>query len=264
MAQGKRWIETKLLPQGWTDMLRQVGLFVVAFLLYDAVRGLVLSGNPYKPFGDAMRIINFERAVHIFVEPSVQAWAENKHVLMDILDWSYLNGHFIVTLAVMLFIYFRRNKSFYFVRNVLLISMGLALVGYWLYPTAPPRLMPEWGFTDSISQFLTHNGNWSTNTPAGAFVNAYAAVPSMHICFASIIGLTMARLSSHRLAKIAWCTYPPLVTLVVVATANHFLVDVFLGALTAAISFALAHRLLARARPEVWAFGDGRLGQATA
>lgn len=264
MAQAKRWIEVKLLPHGWTDLFRQVGLFVVAFLLYDAVRGLVLGGNLYKPFGDAMRIIDFERAVHIFVEPSVQAWAENKHVLMDILDWTYLNGHFIVTLAAMLFIYFRRNDSFYFVRNVLMISMALALVGYGLYPTAPPRLMPEWGFTDSISQFLTHNGSWSTNTPAGAFVNAYAAVPSMHVCFSSIIGLTMIRLSSHRLAKIAWGLYPALVTFVVVATANHFLVDVFLGALTAAISFALAHRLLARARPEVWAFGGQPLGQATA
>jgi hypothetical protein len=271
MAQAKRWIEVKLLPHGWSDMFRQIGLFAAAFLLYDAVRGLVLGGNLYKPFGDAMRIINFERAVHIFIEPSVQAWAENKHVLMDILDWTYLNGHFIVTLAAMLFIYFRRNDSFYFVRNVLLISMAIALFGYWLYPTAPPRLMPEWGFTDSISQFLTHDGSWSTNTPAGAFVNAYAAVPSMHVCFSSIIGLTMARLVTHRSAKIAWCLYPALVTFVVVATANHFLVDVFLGALTAAIAFALAQRLLARARPEVWAFGasrrvarSGHFGQATA
>jgi hypothetical protein len=271
MAHAKRWIEVKVLPDGWADIFRQIGLFVLAFLLYDAVRGLVVDGNPYKPFGNAMKIINFERAMHIFVEPSVQAWAENKHVLMDVLDWTYLNGHFLVTLAALVFIYFRRNDSFYFVRNVLLISMGIALVGYWLYPTAPPRLMPEWGFTDSISQFLTHNGSWSTNTPAGAFVNAYAAVPSMHVCFSSIIGLTMARLAKRRAAKIAWCLYPVLVTFVVVATANHFLVDVFLGALTAAVSFALAHRLLARARPEVWAFKPsrgvargGRFGQATA
>lgn len=275
MAHAKHWIEAKLLPQGWTDLIRQIALFVGAFLLYDLVRGMVLSGNLYKPFGNAMKIIDFERAVHIFVEPSVQAWAQNKHVLMDILDWTYLNGHFLITLCALAFIYFRRNDSFYFVRNVLMISMGLALLGYWLYPTAPPRLMPEWGFTDSVSQFVTGSKGYWDNTPAGAFANAYAAVPSMHVCFSVIIGWSMAKLAVRRGAKIAWRLYPVLVTFVVVATANHFLVDVFLGGLTAAIAFGVAHRLLARARPDVWSFttappqrvhqrSSGRLGQATA
>ena len=254
MGQAKRWIEAKLLPRGWADILRQIALFVGAFLLYDAVRGLVLGGNPYKPFGDAMRIIDFERAVHIFVEPSVQAWAENKHVLMDVLDWTYLNGHFFITLAALVFIYLRRNDSFYFVRNTVLISMAIALVGYWLYPTAPPRMFGEWGFTDSISQFVTGGSGFTDNTPAGAFVNAYAAVPSMHVCFAVIIGWTMARLVSRRVLKLLWFMYPALVTFVVVATANHFLVDVFLGMLTAGLAAGVAHRLLARARPDAWAF----------
>lgn len=257
MGHVKRVIEVKLLPHGWADVLRQIVLFLSAFMLYDLVRGLVVGGNLYKPFGDAMRIIDFERALHIFIEPSVQAWAENKHVLMDILDWSYLNSHFFVTLAAMMFIYFWRNKSFYFVRNVLMVSMGIALVGYWLYPTAPPRLMPEWGFTDSISQFVTGGSGWTDTSPAGAFVNGYAAVPSMHVCFAVIIGWTMARLVTHRVAKIAWILYPVLVTFVVVATANHFLVDVFLGMLTAAVAAAVAHRVLARMRPDVWAFHPG-------
>jgi PAP2 superfamily len=275
MGQTKRWIEAKLLPRGWADVLRQIVLFAGAFVLYDVVRGLVLGGNLYKPFGDAMRIIDLERALHIFVEPSVQAWAENKRLLMDVLDWTYLNCHFFITLGAMMFIYFRRNDSFYFVRNVLLISMAIALVGYWLYPTAPPRLMPEWGFTDSISRFVTGGSGSTDNSPAGAFVNAYAAVPSMHVCFAVIIGWTMCRLVSHRMARVAWFVYPAVVTFVVVATANHFLIDVFLGALTAAVSFGLAHRLLARARPDTWAFGtagghltgrptSSRLGEATA
>ena len=255
MGTARRWIEGKLLPRGWSDLLRQVGLFVGAFLLYDLVRGAVVDGKIYKPFGDAMRIIDFERALHIFVEPSVQAWAQDKHVLMNSLDWTYINGHFLVTVGAMVFIYFRRNDSFYFVRNMLLISMAIALFGYWLYPTAPPRLMPEWGFTDSVSQFVGDGtlGHWD-HTPAGAFANPYAAVPSMHMCFAAIIGLTMARLALRRVVKFVWLAYPALVTLVVVATANHFLVDVFLGVLTAGIAASLAHRLLARARPDVWAF----------
>lgn len=244
------------MPRGWVDVLRQIALFVCAFFLYDLVRGAVNSGNLYKPFGDAMRIIDFERAVHIFVEPSVQAWTQNVHWLMDAADWAYLNGHFLITFAVLVFIYVRRNESFNFIRNVLMISMGLALIGYWLYPTAPPRLMPEWGFTDSISQFVTGGTSWIDYGPAKAVTNFYAAVPSMHVCFAVIIGFSMVRLLKRRVARVLWALYPVMITFVVVATANHFLTDVFLGALTAAAAAFLADRLLARARPVAWAFGQ--------
>ena len=255
MARALRVIDSRVLPHGWKDLFRQLLLFTGAFLLYDLVRGLVGHPGYYKPFGDAMRIIDVERALHIFVEPSINAWVQNQRLLMDAADWVYLNGHFFVTVGALAFIYTRRNDSFYFIRNVLMVSMAIALVGYWLYPTAPPRLMPEWGFTDSISQFVTGGTGWSDNTPAGAFVNAYAAVPSMHVCFALIIGFSMSRLVRRRWARITWLLYPLLVTFVVVATANHFLIDVFLGALTAGAAALVAKRLLARARPTVWAFG---------
>jgi len=250
-----RVMGARLLPHGWKDLLRQFLLFAGAFMLYDLVRGLAGHPGYYKPFGDAMKIIDFERAIHIFVEPSINAWVQNVHWLMDIADWVYLNGHFFVTVGAIAFIYTRRNDSFYFVRNVLLVSMAIALVGYWLYPTAPPRLMPEWGFTDTVSQLVTGGKGWTDNGPAGAFVNTYAAVPSMHICFALIIGVSMSRLVRRRWGRIAWRLYPVLVTFVVVATANHFFIDVFLGALTAGAAALIAKRLLARARPEAWAFG---------
>jgi len=259
MRRAIRLIDTRVLPRGWKDLGRQIMVFVGLYLLYELVRGLVsLSGaDGYKPFGDATKIINFERALHVFAEPSVQAWAQSKHVLMDVLDWTYLNGHYIVTLAVLIFIYVRRNDSFNFVRNMFLIAMGLALIGYWLYPTAPPRLLPEWGFTDSISRFMGFQGNqtFDNHTPAGAFVNAYAAVPSMHVCFAIMTAGPMMKFVKRRASKIAWAAYPLLVSFAVVATGNHYFTDVFLGALTAAIAALLAKRLLARARPEAWAFG---------
>ncbi len=255
MQRVPRLIAARLLPRGWKDLVRQMGLFAAAFFAYDIVRGLVGSSNPgYKPFGDAVQIIHLERALHIFVEPSVQAWTQSQHWLIRSADWAYLNGHFLVTLGALIFIYSRRNDSFYFVRNALMISMALALVGYWAYPTAPPRLMPEWGFTDSVSQFLTGGTGWIDYGPAKAFTNFYAAVPSMHVCFAVLIGLAMARLVRPKLLRVAWCLYPVLITFVVVATANHYFVDVFLGALAAGVSVLMADRLLARARPHVWAF----------
>jgi hypothetical protein len=254
MVQRLRAIEARLVPRGWIDVARQISLWVLAFMLYNAVREAVATANPYTPFGNAMRIIDLERALHVFIEPSVQAWTQNVHWLMDAADWIYLNAHPFVTLGAMIFIYVRWNDSFYFVRNVFMIAMALTLIGYWVFPTAPPRLMPEWGFTDSISQFLTGGTNWFDYGPAGAVTNSYAAVPSAHVCFAAIVGISMARLSASRAAKALWLLYPALITFVVVATANHFLTDVFLGAVTAGVAALLADRLLARARPTVWTF----------
>jgi hypothetical protein len=128
----------------------------------------------------------------------------------------------------------------------------MALIGYAVYPTAPPRLMPEWGFTDTIQQFT---GVTMERGASSAFLNAYAAVPSMHVCFAVMVGWPMLRLVKSRMAKLAWGVYPFWITFVVVVTGNHYLTDVFLGVLTAAVSMVLSAQLLARARPDVWAFG---------
>jgi membrane-associated phospholipid phosphatase len=200
-----------------------------------------------------MRIIDIERTLHVFVEPSVQAWALNKHWLIDGADWIYLNGHFLVTLGVLAFIYARRNRSFYFVRNTFLIAMVIAVVAYWLYPTAPPRLMPEWGFSDAIKQFT---GITVEKGPSSEVLNLYAAVPSMHVCFAIMLGWPMAKLARRRPVKVAWALYPLLITFVVIVTGNHYLMDVFLGALTAGVSALLAHRVLPRLGLARWAFDE--------
>ena len=262
MRRAKQWAESRLLPRGWVDPLRQVGMFVAAFMLYGLVRGVAGSGvehgGSYKPFGDAMKIIDLERDLHIFVEPSIQAWAANFHWLMTALAWSYLNTQFVITVATLAFIYVRHNDAFYFVRNMFMIAMGLALVGYLLFPTAPPRLMPEWGFTDPVSQLMTggtSSGGWLDYTSAAKVANMYAAVPSMHVCFAVMVAWPMAKLMSWRWLKVVWALYPLLVTFIVVATANHFFIDVFLGVVTAGVAAALAHRPLALAKPDTWAFG---------
>jgi len=242
-------------PRGWGDVARQLGFVVGVYVLYQLVNGLIAGANPYKPFGDAVKIIDLERGLHVFVEPSIQGWTLSKHWLIDAADWAYLYSHYVITAAVLVFIYFRRNGAFYFVRNMFIIAMLIALVGYAIFPTAPPALMPEWGFTDAISQFVGVS-HIDGNRAASAFVNIYAAVPSMHVCFAVMTGWPMSRLVRTRSAKIAWTLYPLWITFVVVATGNHYLTDVLLGAMTAGVSALLAKQLLARARPDHWAFGQ--------
>ena len=250
MRRRLEWIEAQL-PRGWGDVLRQVLLFAGAYAGYQVVRGLVDVNDVAKASWNATKVIDLERALHVFVEPSIQAWALNKHWLMDIADWTYLNAHYVVTLGALAFIYLRRNDSFYFVRNTFMIAMLIALVGYAVYPTAPPRLMPEWGFTDAVQQFT---GVTAEKGPSAALLNLYAAIPSMHVCFALMIGRPMSKLVRPRVARIAWRVYPVYISFVVIATGNHYLTDVVLGTLTAWTSAMLAGKLLARARPDVWAF----------
>ena len=140
-----------------------------------------------------------------FVEPSVQAWASTKPAIIDFASWVYLNCQTSVTLGALVFLYLFHNKSFYFVRNMFMVAMGIALVGYTVMPTAPPRFFPEWGFLDSVSDFT---GVSHDSVVANALFNPYAAVPSMHVCFALMIGVTLARLSKHRVTRIAWAPVP--------------------------------------------------------
>ncbi len=255
-----RHIEQRLLPHGWFDLVRQVLLFLAAYEGYQIVRGLVNSKVAVATW-NATKIINLEHSLHIFAEPSIQSWASGQTWLIDGAGWMYLNAHYIVTLGALAFIYLKRNESFYFVRNMFMCAMGLALVGYALYPTAPPRLMPEWGFTDSVAT-LTHVH--VENQPVSALLNLYAAVPSMHVCFALMIGWPLARLVKPWPLKVLWFLYPFLITFVVVATGNHYFTDAFLGAATAGISAVAAKQLLARARPQAWSFGRRTGGGAEA
>jgi membrane-associated phospholipid phosphatase len=248
MWRALRWIDARILPRGWLDLFRQIGVFLFAYFLYSIVR-LAVNGGAYEPgylpFGNARRIIDFERLLHVFIEPTVQEWALGQRWLMDAADFIYLNAHLFVTIGVLVYIYLRHNRSFYFLRNTFIIAMLIALLAYWLYPTAPPRLMPEWGFTDAIQQFT---GLIVEKGPSSAVLNLYAAVPSMHVCFAIMLGWPMAKLSRRRLIKVLWALYPLLITFVVIVTGNHYLTDVFLGALTAGISALLAARVLPRLR----------------
>jgi len=251
MVARARLLQARVLPQGWVDALRQVSLFVAAYLAYRLVRGAV-EGSAGAAFAHARDLISLERGLHLFVEPSIQAWASGSHVVMVSASWLYVNAQTSVTIGALLYLYLFRNHSFYFVRNMFMIAMAVALVGYIVFPTAPPRFLPEWGFMDSVSD-LTGLRNSHASGSMTALFNPYAAVPSMHVAFALMIGWPLARLARHSVVRILWICYPVLMTFVIVVTANHFIVDALLGALTAAASAGGAI-WLARARPGAWRF----------
>jgi membrane-associated phospholipid phosphatase len=240
----------RLTPNGWLDLVRQLLLFAGAYYLYRIVRGQV-DGRAAAAFENARRLIDFERSTHTFVEPSIQAWATGSEWIIDIASYMYVNSHYMITTTALAFLYLAHNRSFYFVRNMFMVAMFLALVGYVVYPTAPPRFMPEWGFEDSVAKFT---GLPSDSATVNALYNPFAAVPSMHVAFALMIGWPLARLVRWRVLKVFWIVYPFMVTFVVISTGNHFWTDAALGAMVAGVSACVSHALLARARPHAWAF----------
>ena len=238
------------MPHGWRDVARQLLLFGGAYCLYSLVRGLV-GGNSTAAFKHARELISIERTLHIFVEPSVQAWASGSHLVMVLATWLYLNAQTTVLLAALIYLYLCHNGSFYFVRNMLIVAMAIALAGYVVFPTAPPRFLPEWGFFDPVADVA----GISPHSSASSLFNAYAAAPSMHVAASLMIGWPLARLARWRFSRVLWFLYPFVITFAVVATANHFVADAILGAVTAAAAAWAAGRM-ARLGPHAWRFAS--------
>src|SRR5204863_9059550 len=176
----------RLLPHGWADLLRQIVLFCGAYYLYRIVRGQV-DGHDAVAFANARHIVHLEQWLGLFFEPSVNRWASAHEWIDDLASWMYVNSHFVITTLTLTDVYLRRNERFYFVRNMFMVAMGIALVGYLVFPTAPPRFLPELGFHDAVAAF-TGVDTQSSNV----LFNPFAAVPSMHVAFALMLGFSMA------------------------------------------------------------------------
>jgi membrane-associated phospholipid phosphatase len=238
------------LPKGWGDAGRQIGILVGVDVIYQLGRG-VADHSRADAIAHGAQVIDFERSTHSLFEPDVQAFFLPVHWLIDVANQLYLNAQFSIALGFLVWLYLFRNESYYFVRNMFVVSMCLALIGYVGYPTAPPRMFPHDGFVDTITEFSDVNHN---STLAKIFINPYAAVPSMHCAFALMIGASGVMACRHWWSKAWWAFWPLLVAWVVIVTGNHYWVDVALGWMVALAAAAIAQGALARARPEAWAW----------
>jgi len=241
------------LPKGWGDFGRQIGILVAVDLAYTFVRGIVDSEKGLA-MAHGVQVMDFEKSIGTFFEPSLQEFFLPAQWVIDFANQIYLNAQFSVALGFLLWLYLFRNESYYFVRNMFVTAMGLALVGYTLYPTAPPRMFPELGFVDTLNAYSDVGHDSSL---AKIFINPYAAVPSMHCAFAMMIGGSGFLVCRNWIAKSLWLCWPLLVSWVTVVTANHYWIDAVLGWMVA-LTAALVALRLARARPEAWAFRTGK------
>jgi hypothetical protein len=238
------------LPRGWSDLLLQLALFFGVYQGYQVVRGLSEAREEIA-FANAERIIDLQSSLGLYFEPDLQSALLDFSWIVDFANFMYVNSHFVITTSFLAWLYLFRNEHFYFVRNMFMVAMLIALTGYLLFPTAPPRLLVENGMIDTIAVF---SGVSTDSNAVSLLVNKYAAVPSMHIGFASMIAGVAVLLVRNPVGKVLWALYPFLVLFVVMMTGNHFWFDGAAGAAVAAASALIASRVLAPVRPGHWAF----------
>ena len=219
---------------GKTD-LAEILLIVLTLPFYYLVRGVA-----HERVGDALvrsvQLIKFERSLGIFWEADLQSWVLSYDWLVQVLNATYLYGHLPVIGALALWLYFWHRPQYLLMRNAFLISGGIGLVVYLLFPVAPPRFLPEWGFVDTVfSQYEVGR----PLTPS-FFTNEYAAMPSLHFGWNLLVGVAVW-LASRRLALRAFAVLMPLVMLAaIVLTANHYILDAAAGLLAVALGMAIA------------------------
>jgi membrane-associated phospholipid phosphatase len=226
----------RVLPRGWKDLGLQVGIWLGFYFSYLAVRGLV-DRNPARAFVNGFRVIDLEqRITSSFLEQTAQRIADSSHVLITAAAWTYWNSEFTVITIALLWVYLRRHEWFGRFRNTILLSNVIGLVGYVAMPTAPPWMFPSFGFVDGVNH---------SSGLVSALGNQYAAMPSLHAADALVVGIFCFRASRHWWSKAVWALWPAWVWFCVLATANHFLLDVVAGIAVALVSFAVVTRIAA-------------------
>jgi hypothetical protein len=223
--------------------LRTEAFAVLAlYALYEAGRGLV-AGNRAVAVEHARDIARLERTLHVFVESSVQDSARAVPALLGALGVAYLTLHLGVTAALLLWLHRRRPASFPFVRTTLLVASALALVGFLVFPTAPPRLAAL-GIADTVSgRHVDLNKGLISS-----LYNPFAAVPSLHMGYAVVVGAALLRYAHSRIVRAAGVAYPPFVLFMIVATGQHFLFDAAAGTAVVAVAALVAARVTRKPR----------------
>ena len=222
----------RFLPKGWGDLGRQLALFAAVDVAYEASR-ILARGDHDTAFANTDSIVAAERSLGMFHELALQRWAmDAPSFVLWFANTLYFNAQFTVSFGFLLWVYLRRNAQWKTVRNLIFAANVLGLIGYVLYPAAPPRMMDGLGFIDTLHQTSVNHDSGVIS----ALSNPYGAMPSLHTAYALIVGISGFMLVRNRLLRAVWAVYPAMVVFSIVTTANHFFLDAVGGAVVAMVA----------------------------
>ncbi|MFJ8074768.1 phosphatase PAP2 family protein [Streptomyces sp. NPDC096176] len=243
-------------PRWWTELL----LIAVVYAAYSSGR-LLARGDASTAIDHGLAILRAEKALLLHAEHPLNRLLTEAPALGIPADFFYASLHYLVTPAVLVWLFRRHPLRYRAARTWLMIATLFGLVGFTLMPTCPPRLLgASHGFVDTMAQYSSY-GWWGAEASAprglGGMTNQYAAMPSLHVGWALWCGVMLWQHGRTPLKRALAVAYPLLTTIVVMGTANHYFLDAVAGAAVIAVAALLtrpAMRLTDRVR--------GRFGYA--
>jgi membrane-associated phospholipid phosphatase len=232
-----------------------IGLLLGLEQAYEFARGSIPS-NRDVAFLHSYRVLDLEWQHGLFVEARIERFFLQWTPVMQGFDVFYAVGHAVGTIGILVWLYTKRREHFAFIRNMFAVTTGLALIVFTLYPTAPPRMFPNYGFADP--EQLTH-----LVAAGGAQLNSYtydpyAAMPSLHVTYAILVALGLIIAERRRWVRVLGALYPFLMAATVIISANHWILDVVGAFVTVGISW-LVLLGLGRARSRLSGFQGVRM-----
>ncbi|MDT9688082.1 phosphatase PAP2 family protein [Streptomyces sp. P9(2023)] len=221
-------------PRIWFEVL----LIGVSYWTYSLIRNAVPEQKT-QALKNADWIWDVEKSLGLAFEETVNQAVNSVTWLIVSMNYYYATLHFVVTIGVLVWLYRWHPGRYAASRTVIFATTGVALLGYYLYPLAPPRLMNGQSFIDTVLVHQTWGSMASGNLKHMS--NQYAAMPSMHIGWSLWCGLTIFALASAPWARILGLLYPAATLVVIVATANHFWLDAVGGMICLAFGFLVSY-----------------------
>jgi hypothetical protein len=249
-----RWPFTRpLLPERMRRQRRprlwqEIAFIALSYWVYSLIRDAVPT-HETPAFEHARSILDAEKSVGIDVELAVNHFVNavhwgGWHWLANVFDYYYAVMHFVVVIAVLVWVYVHHPLNYRSTRTALYAANGLAAVVFWLYPLAPPRLMSSPHFVDTVVVYHTW-GSWGSGGMAKVS-NQFAAMPSLHIGWSLWAGLTLFMLSRRWWIRVLGLAYPVATFMVIIGTANHFVLDAAGGVAVLTLGFAIQRLLTGR------------------
>ncbi len=215
-------------------LVAQLAIVAAAVFGYFLVRGAT-EAKVGVAVDNARRVVDLERFLGLYHEPWLQSVFGGTSPVTTALNWIYIWGHWPVITVTLIWLARRHPVTYLRTRNAMLLSGGIGLVVFTLFPVAPPRLAGL-GMVDTVT---VGSHAYRVLQPT-LFTNQYAAVPSLHVGWDLLMGLAITLSARSLWVRALGIAMPAAMTVAVVLTANHYILDAILGAsLTTACWFAV-------------------------
>jgi membrane-associated phospholipid phosphatase len=228
-------------------------LLVVVVLLwaYDMVRGHA-EVREVSALRHGQQLLDLERFLHINIELSANLWTTQKTALSLMASYWYQFAHLTVTLGMLVWCWWRRAHSYRRARNALVLTNVFGLAIFLIYPAAPPRFLPGFGFVDAVA-----NAGFGSTHGGPVTADQFGAFPSLHLAWAVWTAVVAFRLVRSRRLRWLWLCYPLVTAVAVVVTGNHYLLDILAGGAIALTTLAIAHHIPSRRSDDRYRRGSG-------